>query len=123
MTQLLYRPISLEAVDVVDETEEADYLIEDGLEIGDDYDELEIGEEDEADTWKTIITVSSVTGSCYIFHFQNFIMMVESLCTGLRQGLEIYAWFPIKISYYISEGSVSHINGVWPSFLTIRVNL
>ncbi len=50
MTQLLYRPISLEAVDVVDETEEADYLIVDGLEIGDDYDELEIGEEDEADT-------------------------------------------------------------------------
>ena len=31
VTQLLYRPISLEAVDVVDETEEADYLIEDGL--------------------------------------------------------------------------------------------
>ena len=99
MTQLLYRPISLEAVDVVDETEEADYLIEDGLEIGDDYDELEIGEEDEADTWKTIITVSSAIGSCYIFHFHKFIMMVESLCTGLWQGLDIYAWFPIKISY------------------------
>ena len=26
-------------------------------------------------------------------------------------------------SNYISEGSVSHINGVWPSFLTIRVIL
>ncbi len=101
MTQLLYRPISLDAVDVVDETEEADYLIEDGLEIGDDYDELEIGEEDDADTCeKTIIIVSSAICSYYIFHFHNYIMMVESLCTGLWQGLEIYARFPIKISYY-----------------------
>ena len=58
LTQLLYRPINLEAVDVVDETEEADYLIADGLEIGDDYDELEIGEAD------AIITVSSAICSC-----------------------------------------------------------
>ena len=65
-------------------------------------------------------TIVATNGICNAFNKTGTLGKLKSTSMGIRVILSqgnLTRKMVVDIMHYISEGSVSHINGVWPSFL------